>query len=61
MTPLQRTLRWRVLRGGHWLDLVEERREGELVSYVGLIDGREALRSIDRRQAGSELLRRFVN
>lgn len=60
MSPAKRKLRWRVLKGGHWLDFVEERREGEPVSYVGLIDGREALRSGERRAAEVQLVLRVI-
>ena len=52
-----RKLRWRVLRGLHWLDFIEERREGEPVMFVGMIDGRETLRSSERRTAEVDLIR----
>ena len=52
-----RRLRWRVMRAGHWLDLVEERRAGETPVYVGLVDGRETLRSVDQRGLAGNLIR----
>ena len=57
VSPAKRKLRWRVLMGSHWLDLVEERRDGEPVSYVGMVDGREALRSGERNAAATSLVR----
>ena len=56
MSPLKRTLKWRVLKRGHWLDFVEERREREPVSYVGMIDEQEELRSNNRGAAGIALI-----
>ncbi len=51
-----RKLRWRVTRGSHWMDLVEERRGDEPPAYVGLVDGRETLRTSDRRAAETSLI-----
>ena len=56
MTSHVRRLRWRVTRGGHWIDLVEERRDGAAPIYVGMVDGREVLRGADRMQTGVALL-----
>ena len=56
MTAPVRRLRWRVTRAGHWLDLMELRRPGEVPVYVGLVDGREALRSLDQRGAAGRLI-----
>ncbi len=47
MTAPTRKLRWRVLRGQHWLDFVEERYDGAPPAFIGLIDGREAARGAD--------------
>ncbi len=51
-----RTLRWRVLRGGHYLDLVEEHRPEQVVTFIGLINGREAVRAVTRTAAGVALI-----
>ena len=51
-----RTLRWRMLRGHHYLDLVEERVGEAPTSFVGLIDGREAVRAPTRAGAGAALI-----
>ena len=51
-----RTLRWRVLRGRHYLDLVEERTPSSPPAYVGLIDGREAVRAPTQLGAGTALI-----
>ena len=56
MRPPKRKLRWRVLSGGRWFDLVEEQREGEPTSYVGMINGKETLRSTERRATGVALV-----
>jgi hypothetical protein len=56
MTLVRRELRWRLRRGKHWLDLVEERQADDRPVYIGLIDGREATRSGDRHLAGSGLI-----
>ena len=51
-----RLLRWRLLRGRHYLDLVEERSAEAAPAYVGLIDGREAVRASTQLGAGTALI-----
>ena len=53
----ERRLRWRVLRGSHLLDLVEERGDELPTAFVGLIDGREAARASSQSGAGAALIR----
>ena len=60
MSAPVRKLRWRITRGGRWLDLVEERVDGAL-AFVGLIDGRERVRAADRRQVEGMLIRAALN
>jgi hypothetical protein len=57
MTVPTRKLRWRVMRGQHWLDFLEERNGEAPPAFVGLIDGREAARGGDRRRAEADLIR----
>jgi len=54
---MRRKLRWRVLRGHHYLDLVEERVAEGPPAYIGLIDGREAVRAPTQAGAGAALIR----
>lgn len=51
-----RILRWRMLRGRHDLDLLEERTPTAPATYIGLIDGREAVRATTRAVAGAALI-----
>lgn len=51
-----RTLRWRMLRGRHLIDLIEERRAEAPAAYIGLIDGREAVRAPTQAGAGAALI-----
>ena len=55
---MRRRLCWRLWRGRHRLDLVEENAEGLPVRFVGLVDGALATSSPDRREAGVALVRR---
>ena len=52
-----RLLRWRMLRGHHYLDLIEERTAEAPPAYIGLIDGREAVRAPTQVGAGAALIR----
>ena len=47
------TLRWRMLRGHYYLDLIEERTSTARSAYIGLIDGREAVRAPNQLGAGA--------
>ena len=51
-----RILRWRMTRGRHYLDLIEERRPEAPPAYVGLIDGREMVRAATQGGAGAALI-----
>jgi hypothetical protein len=57
MRPVKRILCWRIRQGGRWIDLVEERQDETVVAFVGLINGREAIRADDRRGVGVDLIR----
>ena len=54
---LPRKLRWRMVRGRQWLDLVEEQRPGAPTAFIGLINGREWLRDNDRCRAATRLIK----
>ena len=56
MTVKTRKLRWRVLRGADYLDLVEEREGHAPLVFVGLVNGREAVRTPDRHAASKALI-----
>lgn len=53
----RRLLRWRILRGAHLLDLVEERGGEVPPTFVGLMDGRELVRRSSQADAGAALVR----
>ena len=54
---IRRILRWRIYRGLQRLDLVEEGRSSGRSDYVGLIDGKEAVRGFRKLEAGVALIR----
>ena len=51
-----RVLRWRLMQGRHYLDLVEERNGQAPPDFVGLINGREAVRGPTQQGAGAALI-----
>ena len=57
----RRVLRWRMIRGPYWLDVVEERRIGSTLSFIGLVNGREQVRAEDPQTAGCRLIRAFLS
>ena len=54
---MRRKLWWRIVKGRHWLDLVEEVDEDGIISYVGLVDGRAVVRGASLTSAGVALIR----
>ena len=56
---MTRRLRWRLHKGAHLLDLVEEAGE-QGVLYLGLFDGRTSVVAHDQVEASAMLLRKHT-
>ena len=56
---MTRRLQWRLHRGDHLLNLVEEAGEQGII-YLGFFDGRTSVVAHDRGEAGTMLLRKHT-
>ena len=53
----QPILRWRIMLGESWLDLVEEKATGDKRLFVGRLNGQEVARGNDAASTSGELIR----